>query len=303
MQRAPHRHFPDEEALAEDFPLWVAQTAVVYTWEGLTFPKLPSAYTISSDDEILGLNEEHLPRTRPLLAPNAGVSPTGLGVTGSNDGNESVSPSWNRTPSWTIICLSPQPALWQYDIGYLTHPIVNDHLNISRSTTIPFSYHQWPKLKFQHDAKLCAADMFPVSYATLRAVNVRYPVGVLARYMVGVRARLWGLVHDDIQQDSQAWSQLANNLLPQSQVFGTWGSMGPQPQSHVWLPIDTSPPGWGTGSGWGESSDRDSIGWGTGWETGGGWGESSDRASDDNNPWTGWVVGSDGRWVDPELTM
>ncbi|KAJ7770052.1 hypothetical protein B0H16DRAFT_1715678 [Mycena metata] len=51
MQRAPHRHYPDEEALAEDFPLWVTQTAVFYTWDGLTFPKLPSTYTISSDDE------------------------------------------------------------------------------------------------------------------------------------------------------------------------------------------------------------------------------------------------------------
>ncbi|KAJ7019031.1 hypothetical protein C8F04DRAFT_1276737 [Mycena alexandri] len=47
----PYRHFAEEQALAEVFPNWVNATAVPYTWDGLTFPKVPANVLESSDDE------------------------------------------------------------------------------------------------------------------------------------------------------------------------------------------------------------------------------------------------------------
>ncbi|KAJ7016275.1 hypothetical protein C8F04DRAFT_1282012 [Mycena alexandri] len=40
ITREPHRHFAEEQALAEAFPNWVDTTAVAYCWDGLTFPKV-----------------------------------------------------------------------------------------------------------------------------------------------------------------------------------------------------------------------------------------------------------------------
>ncbi|KAJ7019526.1 hypothetical protein C8F04DRAFT_1276125 [Mycena alexandri] len=53
IHQAPHRHYPDEQAIAYDFPDWVNTSRVSYSWEGLIFPS-PTAYCPgdSSDDEI-----------------------------------------------------------------------------------------------------------------------------------------------------------------------------------------------------------------------------------------------------------
>ncbi|KAJ7017145.1 hypothetical protein C8F04DRAFT_1279940 [Mycena alexandri] len=52
MHQAPHRHYPEEQAIAYDFPEWVNTSRVSYSWEGLIFP-LPTAYRPDgSDDEI-----------------------------------------------------------------------------------------------------------------------------------------------------------------------------------------------------------------------------------------------------------
>ncbi|KAJ7030945.1 hypothetical protein C8F04DRAFT_1263444 [Mycena alexandri] len=42
LRTEPHRHFAEEQALAEAFPNWVNATVVTYNWEGLTFPKVPA---------------------------------------------------------------------------------------------------------------------------------------------------------------------------------------------------------------------------------------------------------------------
>ncbi|KAJ7030683.1 hypothetical protein C8F04DRAFT_1186536 [Mycena alexandri] len=41
ITQQPHRHFAEEQALAEAFPNWVNATAVPHAWDGLVFPKLP----------------------------------------------------------------------------------------------------------------------------------------------------------------------------------------------------------------------------------------------------------------------
>ncbi|KAJ7024579.1 hypothetical protein C8F04DRAFT_1270119 [Mycena alexandri] len=50
IRTEPHRHFAEEQALAEAFPKWVNATAVAYTWEGLTFPHAPADDLESSDE-------------------------------------------------------------------------------------------------------------------------------------------------------------------------------------------------------------------------------------------------------------
>ncbi|KAJ7030294.1 hypothetical protein C8F04DRAFT_1264056 [Mycena alexandri] len=39
MCRAPHRHYPEEEGIALDFPDWDDHSAVSYDWAGLTWPR------------------------------------------------------------------------------------------------------------------------------------------------------------------------------------------------------------------------------------------------------------------------
>ncbi|KAJ7022284.1 hypothetical protein C8F04DRAFT_1194588 [Mycena alexandri] len=50
LRTEPHRHFAEEQALAEAFPNWVNTTVVTYNWEGLTFPKVPAEVVVSSDE-------------------------------------------------------------------------------------------------------------------------------------------------------------------------------------------------------------------------------------------------------------
>ncbi|KAJ7042213.1 hypothetical protein C8F04DRAFT_1176384 [Mycena alexandri] len=50
ITREPHRHFAEEQALAEAFPNWVDATSVAYSWDGLTFPKA-AEHDFASGDE------------------------------------------------------------------------------------------------------------------------------------------------------------------------------------------------------------------------------------------------------------
>ncbi|KAJ7855146.1 hypothetical protein B0H14DRAFT_3449158 [Mycena olivaceomarginata] len=38
MTRPPHRHFSEEDAIADMFPEWASSTQVKYSWDWLTFP-------------------------------------------------------------------------------------------------------------------------------------------------------------------------------------------------------------------------------------------------------------------------
>ncbi|KAJ7500584.1 hypothetical protein B0H11DRAFT_2225574 [Mycena galericulata] len=51
MNRAPHRNYEEEAGIALDYPDWVDESVVDYSWEGLCFPKHRRIIAPDSDDE------------------------------------------------------------------------------------------------------------------------------------------------------------------------------------------------------------------------------------------------------------
>ncbi|KAJ7440407.1 hypothetical protein B0H11DRAFT_2253026 [Mycena galericulata] len=53
MNMAPHRNYEEEAGIASDFPDWVDDSEVDYSWNGLNFPKRRMIIAPDSDDEAV----------------------------------------------------------------------------------------------------------------------------------------------------------------------------------------------------------------------------------------------------------